>query len=265
MAENAELNEKFEQVRRMSDRLRNLEEEVRYLNKNRSETVKTLPVEMKEKRSLWELFSDKKKEQSESKLISKSKTESVSAPVERIAYGVEDPTVHKELSSDMKMLAELLYEQGYFKDANFIPKDKFDASFFEVSYARDFLKFAALNFGRDHPEIAGWLSAGDLKKVALFGCPSLGQKTIFAAKHMRKFFKIDEQKVCQTCTLKKLCSHPNKSSKKPATKLHLASVIKILLMYAMESVPEKLVVPEEVQNSVSRLLKEVICLSEDTS
>lgn len=159
VTETAELNEKLRnpeaEVRGMSDRLRNLEEEVRYLNKNRSETVKTLHMEKKEKGSLWELFSDKKKEQSESKAISKSKTESVSAPVERIAYGVEDPTVHKELSSDMKILVEHLYEKGYFRDANFIPKDKFDPSCFEVSYAREFLKFAALNFGKDHPEIAG--------------------------------------------------------------------------------------------------------------
>ncbi|KAH6788739.1 hypothetical protein C2S51_003745 [Perilla frutescens var. frutescens] len=173
--------------------------------------------------------------------------------------------VHKELSSDMKMFVEPLYTKGYLKNANFMPKDKFDASCFEISYAREFLKFAASNFGKDHPDIAGWLSAGNLKKVALFGCPSLGQRTVYAAKHMRKFFKIDEHKVCQTCSLKELCMFRNKSFAKHPTKLDLADVIRVLIMYSMESVPQKLVVPEEIKTSVSRLLKEIISLSQETT
>jgi len=40
-----------------------------------------------------------------------------------------------------------------------------------------------------------WLSASDLKKVALFGCPSLTKKNVFAAKRLRKFFEIQENTV----------------------------------------------------------------------
>lgn len=124
-----------------------------------------------EKRSLSALFKDVKKGQRKSKLkpISKSElvpeSKSVSewkrAPetksVERTAYGVEDPMVHKELSADMKMFAEHLYAKGYLKNANFMPQNRFDPTYFEVSYARDFLKFAAVNFGEDHPDIARYV------------------------------------------------------------------------------------------------------------
>ncbi|KAH0708809.1 hypothetical protein KY284_010236 [Solanum tuberosum] len=42
----------------------------------------------------------------------------------------------------------------YFKDSNFLPTRKFDITCFENSYARDFVKYAAEQFGRDHQEIA---------------------------------------------------------------------------------------------------------------
>jgi hypothetical protein len=42
-----------------------------------------------------------------------------------------------------------------------------------------------------------WLSGSDLKKIALFGCPSLEKKNVFAAKRLRKFFEIQENTVSQ--------------------------------------------------------------------
>nr|XP_019067227.1 uncharacterized protein LOC101247991 isoform X3 [Solanum lycopersicum] len=42
----------------------------------------------------------------------------------------------------------------YFKDSNFLPRRKFGITCFENSYARDFVKYAAEQFGRDHQEIA---------------------------------------------------------------------------------------------------------------
>ncbi|XP_057766391.1 uncharacterized protein LOC130986876 [Salvia miltiorrhiza] len=295
VAENAKSEETS-----VGDRLRNLEEEVRVLNEKGCETVKNLEplsektdpmvapkmekrglsalltdgekghsdstVAPKKKRSLSALFKHTEKVQSKSKSNSVSKSKSVPespAPVEKTAYGMEDPMVHKELSSDMKMFAEHLYAKGYLKKANFMPQDRFDPTYFEASYAREFLKCAAVKFGEEHSDITRWLSAGDLKKVALFGCPSLGQRSVVAAKHMRSFFKIDEPKVCQACTLKELCRRSNKSNKKHPSKLYLDSVIKVLIMYAMESVPQKLVVPEDVKNSVHRLLKEITSLSQE--
>lgn len=46
--------------------------------------------------------------------------------------------------------------------------------------------------------------------------------------------------------------------------MNLAVVMRVITLYALESVPPQLAVPEEVKDSVSRLLKEVINLSETT-
>ena len=40
-----------------------------------------------------------------------------------------------------------------------------------------------------------WLSGSELKKVALFGCPSIERKSVFAAKRLRAFFRIQEDVV----------------------------------------------------------------------
>ncbi|KAI3457613.1 hypothetical protein Pfo_014276 [Paulownia fortunei] len=253
---------------KLKEKLRNLEAEVRSLNEKRCENGKTLKLHSEKReltmrkganRSLWALLTDK--ETKKVKLL------------EPTDFGNEDPMVHKELSSDMQMFTHHLYMEGYLKDASFMPKDKFDLTCFEVSYAREFLKFAAVKFGKDHQEIAKWLSASDLKKVAFFGCPSLGRRSVKAAKRMRRFFEIEEHKassldkltVCQKCTLKESCKHANMISRKGSNQLCLASVTRVLIMYAMESVPQQLVVPEEINNSVSRLLKEIINLSQAIS
>ncbi|KAK4439102.1 hypothetical protein Salat_0245000 [Sesamum alatum] len=246
-SENAELKQK----------LRKLEEEMRRLNKKSSEIKETSKLHTENgdlversgaKRSLWELFSDKKTED-----------------LKPTDCGTEDPMVHKELSSDMQMFAQHLYMEGYLKDATFLRKNKFDVTQFESSYARNFLKYAAGKFGRDHQQIAKWLSASDLKRIALFGCPSLGRKSIYASKHMRRFFGIEEHKVCQKCVLKESCEHANKKYWKESKKLLLGCVTRVVVTYAMGSVPQQLVVPEEIKNSASRLLKEIINLSETVS
>lgn len=59
----------------------------------------------------------------------------------------------KELSPDMTMFADYLHSKGYFVNANFLPNNKFDVSCFVNNYARDFLKFAAEEFAKDHREI----------------------------------------------------------------------------------------------------------------
>ncbi|KAL0306600.1 UNVERIFIED_CONTAM: hypothetical protein Sradi_6077300 [Sesamum radiatum] len=138
-SENAELKQK----------LRKLEEEMRRLNKKSCEIGETSKLHTENgdlversgaKRSLWKLFSHKEEEEVK-----------LAKPID---YGTEDPMVHKELSSDMKMFTQHLYMEGYLKDASFLPKNKFDVTHFEPSYAREFLKYAAVKFGRDHQEIA---------------------------------------------------------------------------------------------------------------
>ncbi|XP_015059477.1 uncharacterized protein LOC107005407 [Solanum pennellii] len=105
---------------------------------------------------------------------------------------MEDHTVYRELSPDTGDVCDSFMQCRYFKDSNILPRRKFDITCFENSYARDFVKYAAEQFGRDHQEIAKWLSGSDLKKVALFGCPSVANTTVFPAKRLCAYFRIQE-------------------------------------------------------------------------
>nr|KJB45774.1 hypothetical protein B456_007G327100 [Gossypium raimondii] len=98
----------------------------------------------------------------------------------------------KGLSQLAEIFIRHLYAKGYFKEASFVEDNKLDFGYFENSYGRDFIKFAAYNFGKDHQDIAKWLPGSHLKKVVLFGCASLDKNNVFAAKRLRKFFKIQE-------------------------------------------------------------------------
>ncbi|XP_027172379.1 uncharacterized protein LOC113772039 isoform X1 [Coffea eugenioides] len=179
---------------------------------------------------------------------------------------MEDPEVYKELSPDMEMFVTHLYNNGYFKDSNFLPRNRLDISCFENSYARDFIKFAAEQFGMDNQEIAKWMSGSDLKKLALFGCPSPGKKIVFSAKRLRRFFKIQENTVCDKCVLKQSCKFVNQSIwRSNDNNLDMAVVMRIITSYALESGPPQLVVPDEIKATVRRLLKEAVNLSQTVS
>ncbi|KAB1671414.1 hypothetical protein [Gossypium barbadense] len=113
----------------------------------------------------------------------------------------------KGLSQLAEIFIRHLYAKGYFKEASFVEDNKLDFGYFENSYGRDVIKFAAYNFGKDHQDIAKWLPGSHLKKVVLFGCASLDKNNVFAAKRLRKFFKIQENTVCSRCMLKDSCEY----------------------------------------------------------
>uniref|UniRef100_A0A1J3HAG6 Uncharacterized protein n=1 Tax=Noccaea caerulescens TaxID=107243 RepID=A0A1J3HAG6_NOCCA len=170
--------------------------------------------------------------------------------------------VYKELPLEMVSFVKLLHKEGYLNNANFIPGEKLDLGSLDEEYARTFVKFAAERFGKDHQEIAKWLSGNDLKNIALFGCPSLEKRAIFAAKTLRKFFDIPENSVCDRCVLKDKCKFPNQSVWDGKTKiLHLSVVMKVITLYPLDLTHPKLQVPQEVQDSVSRVLTEIQNLS----
>ncbi|XP_062015688.1 uncharacterized protein LOC133732209 [Rosa rugosa] len=194
----------------------------------------------------------------------------------------ERSDVCKELSPEMELVVSYLDKEGYFSNANFLSlyEDRLDFSCFDNSYGRGFIKHAVEKFAKDKQQIAKWLSGSDLKKVALFGCPSLAKKSVFGAKRLRKFFAIPEETVCSKCVLRESCRFVNKSVWRGATKnlnptnnvgkgnpknLNLADVMNIITLYALESVPPQLVVPDDLKASVSRLLKEILKLSQTTS
>lgn len=172
----------------------------------------------------------------------------------------------KELQPEMELFLKVLYKEGYFNKANFLPGSRFDSGCFDNSYGREYIKFSIEKFGKDHQEIGKWLSGSEVKKVALFGCPSLDRKTVFSAKRLRKFFEIQEDTVCNKCTLRESCKFVNQSVWKGDTNnLNLADVLRIITLYASGLVPKELEVPDEIMVSVSKLLKDVIRLSETTT
>ncbi|KAJ1441604.1 Zinc finger, RING/FYVE/PHD-type [Sesbania bispinosa] len=178
----------------------------------------------------------------------------------------KEPMVVKELSADMMVFVKYLFENGYFKDANFAKgKERFDPAWFERFFARGYIKFAAQKFARDNQEIAKWLSGSALKQVAEFGCPSTDRSNVFTAKRLRKFFEVPENTVCSKCTLRQSCKYENQSVWKCDTnKLDLVIVMKVITSYALELVHPQLVVSDQVNKSVSQLLKEVVKLSQTT-
>ncbi|XP_051124839.1 uncharacterized protein LOC127247148 [Andrographis paniculata] len=198
--------------------------------------------------------------QSLSALFSKGKKEKEKEKEKEVKF--VDPVVHSLVSPDMQLFARHLYLRGYLKGANFIGKQGFDSTIFQDNYAIGFLKYAAVNFGEDHAEIAKWLSASELKKIALFGCPTLYRKNVNAAKYLRLFFNIEEHEVCQKCTLRNTCKHADKKPRGDSSKFNLATVNRILTAYALGPIPQELVVSKEIRESISRLLKEIINLSQ---
>ncbi|XP_010062790.2 uncharacterized protein LOC104450072 [Eucalyptus grandis] len=234
----------------LSARLKRLEEEVRVLESRGDGAKSDVAVPEREQRvpaSLYDLYVDGKREKAK--------------------RPPADALVIKELSPDAEAFLAHLLEEGYFREANFLNKDgKWDASRFEDSYSRDFVKYAAEKFGKDHQEIAKWLSGSDLKKIALFGCPSTAKKSVFAAKRLRSFFSIQEDNVCRECVLRESCKFVNQNVWNSETNnLRLDTVMKVITLYALELVPSQLKITEELKVSVSRVLRDILKLSQTTS
>ncbi|KAF7836625.1 Autophagy-related protein [Senna tora] len=173
----------------------------------------------------------------------------------------KEPMVLKELSPYMTIVVHHLYKEGYFNFANFAKGERFDLSWFDTEYARKYILFAVQKFGKDKQEISKWLSGSDLKQVAMFGCPSFNRSIVIPSKRLRNFFSIPENTVCSKCVLRESCTFVNQSVWGSDTnKLDLAIVMKVICSYALFVDPE-LVVPDELKNSVNRLLMEVLKLS----
>lgn len=135
--------------------LKELEKEVRHLkaeSKNREKLnvnekkKKTESVKAEERKDvknlgLYTLFVDKYRAKEEKKAMLKEG---------------EEPSVLKELLPDMEMFVRHLHKEGYFDKANFLPGDRkrLDLSCFNDSFSRNFTKFAAYQYGKDHQELA---------------------------------------------------------------------------------------------------------------
>ncbi|XP_038995973.1 uncharacterized protein LOC120120374 [Hibiscus syriacus] len=150
----------------LMSKLRELEREVREFKENPKPKVKKEHTEGVER-------GKPKKVNSVTGLFGGEKVEKMA----KLRRKSGEVTVLKDLSVFVKFFVRHLYSKGYFDKANFLVDNKLNFGCFDNSYGRDFIKFAANKFGKDNEEIAKLLSGNHLKKVAVFGCPSLDKIT----------------------------------------------------------------------------------------
>ncbi|XP_058100909.1 uncharacterized protein LOC131245449 [Magnolia sinica] len=246
------------EIRELKEKIRNLERDVEILKANRSSHPKTekkdgFGTDRPKSNGLYSLFA---KPSISEKKYAPPREKKLSDTVESRSL----EKVPKELSPEMLSFVNCLHEEGYLRNASFLKEGQLDLECFSSSYSQSFLKSTAERFGCDHQDIAKWLSGGDLKKVALFGCPTVERKTIFAAKGLRTFFRIEEDIVCRPCKLKSSCKFVNHRVVKKEN-VNLVDTLRLLTVYASDLLPQQLIVTDDLKLSINKLLKEVVNLS----
>uniref|UniRef100_A0A0E0MST7 Uncharacterized protein n=1 Tax=Oryza rufipogon TaxID=4529 RepID=A0A0E0MST7_ORYRU len=146
-----------------------------------------------------------------------------------------------------------------FYDGGYLPGP--DLSVAPHVLSPDVVKGAAERFGHDHQVVAKWLSGSDLKKVALFGCPSVERRTVFASKRLRAFFKIQEAKICGSCKMRNSCQFVNQEVSRH-DKVILSDTMRILTLFVLDTCPQQLKVTPELKASICKLVKDTINLSQ---
>eukprot|EP01018_Ginkgo_biloba_P015231 Gb_38905 [translate_table: standard] len=154
------------------------------------------------------------------------------------------------------LFLEHLNQEGYLSKAR-NQKGLIDLKNLPKAKDQGFIKSAAAEFAKDHAHISKLLSGSDLKKVALFGCPSVENKGVFAGKRLRSFFSIEEEIACLPCTMKDTCGAP--FAKVPKVKnFELPDVVRLLCIYGLNAKTSLLTIPDDVKLSVLNLLKELV-------
>ncbi|CAD6240347.1 unnamed protein product [Miscanthus lutarioriparius] len=108
--------------------------------------------------------------------------------------------------------------------------------------------------------VQGWLSGSDLKKVALFGCPTVERRTVFASKRLRAFFNLQEEKICSNCKLRSSCKFVNQEVARH-NKVILSDTMRVISLFVLDACEQQLQVTAELKASVCKLLKDTINLS----
>ncbi|KAL5707390.1 hypothetical protein ACHQM5_018294 [Ranunculus cassubicifolius] len=160
-----------------------------------------------------------------------------------------------EVSSAMWLFIHILHEKGYLGNIKLLPKVEFDRY---LTKHGDWIRKAAERFGADHPDIAKCLSENDVKRLAIFGCPSLEKKTVFAARRLRAYFSVEEKSVCRLCKLNHHCNLKYHPGGKKYDNFDVADVLKILTTYALEFGPPELTLSDEIKDTMSNLFTQVV-------
>ncbi|CAL4978460.1 unnamed protein product [Urochloa decumbens] len=143
-------------------------------------------------------------------------------------------------------------------EGRYLPGPDFSSAPHAVS--PDVVKAAAERFGHDNQVVAKWLSGSDLKKIALFGCPSAERRTVFASKRLRAFFNIQEDKICSSCKLRSSCKFANQEVLRH-NKVILSDTMRIISLFVLDACPKELQVTAELKASICKVLKDTINLS----
>ncbi|OAY81086.1 Zinc finger protein VAR3, chloroplastic [Ananas comosus] len=132
----------------------------------------------------------------------------------------------------------------------------------EASAEMNRAKNACLKFARERFDILGSLPKHDIQAVVECGCPNLFPKVVNSAKRLRSLLKLDEGDVCSSCDLRGSCDKAYVIPKEDEG-ARTVDVVRILMSYAPVPRREESI-KENVQESVRKLLSEIILLSDTT-
>ncbi|KAL5997757.1 hypothetical protein ACLOJK_008687 [Asimina triloba] len=237
------------ELQELKEKLRILEREMRALKPNAAEKDRGAEEFQPKLEGLYSLF--KEPPRPEKKTPPRRKKKWWSERTESRPSG----KALRELSPEFLSFLDRLHEEGYLKEANFMKGRELNLDGCSNYYFHGFVKSAAERFGHSHQEIAKYLSGSHLKEVALFGCPTIEKKTVFAAKELRSFFSIEEDIVCRACKLKSSCSFVNQRVQKKGN-VQLMGTLRVLTSYTLEAESRPLVISDDMKLSINKLLKE---------
>jgi len=201
--------------------------------------------------SLTSIFS---KEQKKSvKAEQKKKKMKMQKKAEGVSGSLEHPW------PEWVQFLEHLNERGYLSKALNFPGGPVDLRGLSTEELYAFIKFAAVNFAKDHPEISKLLSGSDVRKTVLFGCPSVEIKVVLAAKRLRSFCRIEDT-ANGPINLENTNNAPSAKVSKGKS-LELEDLVRLLCAFGLNAEKSQLSVPDETKQSVVNLLKELIDFS----
>lgn len=142
---------------------------------------------------------------------------------------------------------EHLNERGYLSRALNFPWGQLELEGLKTEEIYRFIKFAAVSFAKDHVEISK-LPENDLRKVALYCVPSVEKKVVDAANILRSFYSTED-----------IASLP--SDVEDTRELTSEDVARVLCAYGLNAEKSEPPIPDEIKESVVRLLKEFVDVS----
>lgn len=118
-----------------------------------------------------------------------------------------------------------------------------------------FIRLAAISFAKDNAGMSELLSRSDLRKFALFYCPSLETSVIAALRRLRSFISSEEDIYCALSDLEDTRNTPS------VKQLRLTDVVRLLCAYGLDAEKNEVPIPDDVRQSVVNLLEEIVDLS----